>query len=68
MVVLQRDLEIFKASATQDEEARGSGKRARYPLGHLFDQQYQETHAEEIAALKGGRGREETRVPARCLG
>ena len=52
MVVLQRDLEIFKASATQDEEARGNGKRTRYPLGHLFDQQYQETHAEEISARK----------------
>ena len=52
MVVLQRDLEIRKAAAEQDEEARGKGKRARYPLGHFFDQQYQETHAEEIAAWK----------------
>ena len=52
LVVLERDLEFRDAAAQQDQEARSHGKRTRYPLGHLFDQQYQETHAEELAARK----------------
>ena len=52
LVVLERDLEFQDAAVQQDQEAGNHGKRTRYPLGRVFDQQYPETHAEELAAQK----------------
>ena len=51
-VMMQRDIERRDAAAKQDREARSHGKRQRFPKGHLFDQRYQQEHAEELAARK----------------
>ena len=51
-VVMQRDLERRDAAAELDRMARSHGKRQRFPQGQLFDQRYQEEHAEELAARR----------------
>ena len=48
-VVMERDLERREAAAEVDRAARGTGKRQRFPQGQLFDQQYHDEHAEELA-------------------
>ena len=48
-VLLERDLERQNAAAELDRVGRSRGKRTRYPMGFVFDQQYEEDHAEELA-------------------
>ena len=52
-VVMERDLERRDAAAELDRAARGNGKRKRFPQGYLFDHNYRESHAEELAARQG---------------
>ena len=47
--LMRRDLEWREAAAELDRGARSHGKRQRFPQGQLFDQKYQEDHAEELA-------------------
>ena len=49
IVLLEKDAERHEAAAQLDRAARGSRKRTRYAQGQLFDQKYQEDHAEELA-------------------
>jgi len=46
---MEKDAERQEAAEELDKVARGSEKRTRFPLGHLFDQKYQEVHAEELS-------------------
>ena len=50
--LLEQDLERREAASQLDRVARGSKKRQRFPQGQLFDQKYQEDHAEELAKRK----------------
>ena len=50
--LLEQDLERREAASQLDRVARGSNKRQRFPQGQLFDQKYQEDHAEELAKRK----------------
>ena len=52
IVLLEKDMERREAAAELDQAARGSKKRTRYAQGQLFDQKYQEDHAEELAKRK----------------
>ncbi len=47
-VLLEKDLEKRWAAEELDKAARGSNKRTRFPQGQLFDQKYQEDHAQEL--------------------
>lgn len=49
IVLLEKDLERRRAAEELDKVARASNKRTRFPHGALFDQKYQEEHAEELA-------------------
>ena len=51
-VLLEKDLEKRWAAEELDKAARGSNKRTRFPQGQLFDQKYQEDHAQELQARK----------------
>ena len=51
--LLEKDIERRDAATELDQVARSHGKRTRYPLGQLFDQKYQEDHAEELAERQG---------------
>ncbi len=51
-VLLEKDLEKRWAAEELDKAARGSNKRTRFPQGQLFDQKYQENHAQELQARK----------------
>ena len=51
-VLLEKDLERREAAEKLDRAARGSNKRQRFPQGHLFDSEYAEDHAQELAARK----------------
>ncbi len=51
-VLAEQDVAKLQASQELDQAARASNKRTRYPQGHLFDQEYQEEHAEELAERK----------------
>ena len=61
-VVLERDLERHRVVADLDRTARSRGQRARYPLGHLFDERNQESM---LKSLKYGNWkRKEESAPA----
>ena len=51
-MLLEKDLEKRQAAEELDRAARGSGKRTRFPQGHVFHQAYADTHAEELAGRK----------------
>lgn len=51
-VLAGQEVAKLRASQEVDRAARASNKRTRFPQGHLFDQHYQEAHAEEIAEQK----------------
>ena len=61
-VLLERDLVKKQAASAMEKAARSSGKRQRYPQGHLFDQKYQEEHAPLEIGSPGRRDSEQTRV------
>ena len=71
-VLLQKDLEKWRAADELDKAARGSNKRTRFPQGHLFDQKYQEDHAEELQerkeAEKEGRAKKRRAAAAKGKG
>lgn len=56
-VLAERDLMVVEMERRKEatklvEAARGKGKRTKHTHGQLFDQQYQEEHAPELAARK----------------
>ena len=51
-VLLEQDQAKRQAANELDLAARRSNKRTRFPQGHLFDQKYQEEHAQELAERK----------------
>ena len=51
-VLLEKDLERREAAETLDRATRGSQKRQRFLQGHLFDSEYAERHAQELAERK----------------
>ena len=49
VVLLKADLARRVAAEELDRSARGSKKRTRFPQGELFNQEYQDSHAAELA-------------------
>ena len=52
MTLLEAENAQMRAAQRLDKETRGSRKRQRYPVGHVFDSQYQQDHATELAERK----------------
>lgn len=51
-ILLREEIQKRQASGELDKAARAGGKRTRFPQGHVFDQKYQEDHAEKLALRK----------------
>ena len=49
IALLEAENAQMRASQQQDKETRGSRKRQRFPVGHVFDSAYREEHASELA-------------------
>ncbi len=49
----KHDLRRLQTAEELDRAAIGSKKRTRYPQSQLFDQMYQEDHADEIQKAEG---------------
>lgn len=48
-MLLEKNLERREAAEQLDRATRGSGKRQRFPQGHLFNPNYRELYAEQLA-------------------
>ena len=51
-VLMREDIERRQAARDLDKVARGSKKRTRFPQGHIFNQEYQDAHPDELAERK----------------